>query len=718
MELQQRLLVTFVAELDERLRTLEQGLLALERAPRGEEREAILLELFRAAHSLKGAAWSVGIEPIERVCHWLEDVFAMVRDGRRQLDASLFELLLACVDAIRESGARLRRGEDAGGNVRALLPRLQTALAVPVEEPAPAMPASESPAPERTMRDGMVRLDAARLDALLAGSGELFVARRRLEVRRDEAGRLLERVRQTRLQLRAAGRHSGTSAGNMQLTKSPDPAAEQLRELDRQLDRFIAGFASDQAAIDRAAETLDAAIRTARMLPFSEACHGLERMVRDMSRIGRKQIRLAISGEDVELDRSVIEALKDPLMHLVRNAADHGIESADIRRAAGKSIAGTIQVSATLHGQGVMIAVEDDGRGLDYAAIRAAARLRDLPEGDDAQLSRYIFRPGFSTLRAPSEVSGRGIGLDAVRSSVEAVRGTVDVTSEPGRGTRFTMRLPLTVTTIRALLVGIGSDILAIDTSNVVGLARIAPADVRVVRGRETAIISNSPVPLISLARALGRVEPVPALARLPVVVAARGERRVGFIVDSLLGEQQILVRRLGPRLAGVRKVSGATILPTGRLALIVNASELIDSALAMTNGRPVTELATTRPASRRRILLAEDSLTTRALEKSILEGAGYEVIAAADGLEAWQVLLRQGADLVVSDIEMPRMDGFALTEAIRASEKFRDLPVILVTGRDAEPERARGLAAGANRYLVKSAFDQQTLLEAVASLV
>lgn len=721
MELQRRLVGTFLSELDERLRILEEGLLALERAPRGEERDARLLELFRAAHSLKGAAWSVGIEPIEHACHWLEDVFAGARDGRRQLEASLFELLLACVDAIRDSGDRLRRGEDAGGDVVAgLLPRLQAALSDPVAKPSPAAPATaEASAAERPMREGTVRLDATRLDALLAGSGELFVARRRLEARREEAGSMLELVRRTRLQARAGGRRSGEIAGNrLPGMKSVDPTAERLRELERQLDQFIAGLAADQAAIDRAAETLDAAIRTARMLPFSEACHGLKRMVRDMSRNGTKEIRLAVSGGDVELDRSVVEALKDPLMHLVRNAADHGIESTETRRAAGKPTVGTISVSAVLHGQGVMITVADDGRGLDYAAIRAAARHRHLPEGEDAELARYVFLPGFSTLETPTEISGRGVGLDAVRSSIEAARGTVDVASEPDRGTRFSMRLPLTVTTIRAVLVGTGAEIFAIDISNVVGLARIAPADVRSVRGRETAIIFGSPVPLISLASALDRVDAPPGRARRPVVIVARGERRVGFVVDSLLGERQILVRRLGPRLAGIRKVIGATVLPTGRIALIVNAAELFDRALAATTACPAIGPAASEPVPSRRILLAEDSLTTRALEKSILEGAGYEVIAAADGLEAWQMLQRQGADLVVSDIEMPRMDGFALTEAIRASAEFRDLPVILVTARDAEREKARGLAVGANRYLVKSAFDQQTLLDAIASLI
>jgi two-component system chemotaxis sensor kinase CheA len=318
-------------------------------------------------------------------------------------------------------------------------------------------------------------------------------------------------------------------------------------------------------------------------------------------------------------------------------------------------------------------------------------------------------------------VSGRGVGLDVVKTSVESVHGTVSVASTPGQGTRFTLTVPLTLTTLRGLLVEAGGQVFAFAGTNVKAVLRVGLNDIHPVEGREMVRHDGRLVPLASLVELLGLPgsESAGAPGLLPVVIAAAGERQAAFAVDALLEEQEITVKSLGPRLAHIPHVAGASTLPSGRIALILNAGDLVRHALGQSPGRQLADALTT-PAqeTRRRLLLVEDSVTTRALERSILEAAGFEVLVAADGEDAWQILQAQGADLVVTDVEMPRMDGFALTEAIRGSNRFRDLPVILVTALESDRDKARGIEVGADAYLLKSGFNQQRLLETIAQLL
>jgi two-component system chemotaxis sensor kinase CheA len=374
-----------------------------------------------------------------------------------------------------------------------------------------------------------------------------------------------------------------------------------------------------------------------------------------------------------------------------------------------------------LRGAQVEVAVADDGRGLDLDALRRQVRQRGLPEpADDRELARLVFLPGLSTARLITDVSGRGVGLDVVKSRVESLHGTVELSFTAGRGTHFTLAVPLTLTTLRALLVRAGGQTFAFVGTNVLKLVRVAAGDLRPIEGRDMLSLGGKPLPVASLADTLGlpaRAAGVPGKA-LALVVAA-GEKRMAFVADEFLAEQEVVVKKLGARIRRVPHVSGATILPSGQIALVLNAANLVRSALAQ---GPARALAGARdaaaPKAKKRLLLAEDSVTTRTLEKSILEAAGYEVTAVPDGAAAWQFLQERGADLLVSDVEMPRMDGFQLTEAVRGSKRFPDLPVVLVTARQTEADKARGIAVGANAYLTKSAFDQKNLLETIAQLL
>ena len=354
------------------------------------------------------------------------------------------------------------------------------------------------------------------------------------------------------------------------------------------------------------------------------------------------------------------------------------------------------------------------------AALREQVRRKGLPESsDDRELARVIFQPGFSTARIITDVSGRGVGLDVVKSRVESLRGSVDLTSQLGHGTSFTLAVPLTLTTLQVLLLTAGGQTFAMASSHIRRLVRVRRADIRTVQGREVLLLGHAPLPVASLADALQL--PPSAVASndyVPGLLVAVSDRQVVLLVDEVLSEQEVVIKNLGARIRRVRNVSGATLLPSGRIALLLNAANVVRAA----NGRGASTLmaasAGITAQARRRLLVAEDSVTTRALMKSILEAAGFDVTVAPDGQAAWQLLQERGTDLLVSDVDMPRLDGFDLTATVRASSKFAKLPVILVTARETDADKTRGISVGADAYLVKSAFDQRHLLETISQLL
>jgi two-component system chemotaxis sensor kinase CheA len=496
-----------------------------------------------------------------------------------------------------------------------------------------------------------------------------------------------------------------------------------VRTLKNQLERAAASEVQDARVLRQAAVPLDEAVHRLRMFPFGDACEGLQRATRDLAKASGKQVELVIEGGEVELDRAILDGLRAPLLHLVRNAVHHGVEPRDERTRAGKPAVARITVAAHLRNSQVDVTVEDDGRGLDLDAIRDELHRRRMPEPPDPQdLARTIFKPGFSTTTQVTSISGRGVGLDVVASSVGALHGTVDVSWQPGRGTRLTLGVPLTLTTIRALAVVTAGQTFAFPGTNVHKVLQLRRSDLLSIEGMPAMVVAGRPIAVWALAEVLGMPRATDhgaARSHTPAVVVASGEKRVAFLVDALLAEQEMVVKSLGKRLAGIELVAGASILPSGKLGLILNAAAVIQRAHAPGRDRGVAaRLPAASDARRKRLLVVDDVVTTRSLIKSLLEAAGYDVNIAADGADAWRVLHEQGADVVVTDIEMPRMDGFELTRQIRGSDRFRDLPVVLITGLDSQRDKERGVAAGANAYLVKSDFDQRNLIDAIGRLV
>jgi two-component system chemotaxis sensor kinase CheA len=693
---QARLIRVFLSELDERLGTFDAGLVALERPSADDERAEIVTRLFRDAHSLKGAAASVGVSSIEMMCQQLEDTLAALRDGTRTLDDACCESLFAAADAVRE----------AGRAIAAPAPTPPTPPAAPsAPAPSAATPAPEPPRPRiaSPLHDATLRVGSEKIDALLEQSGELLVAHHRTQdLYRDvvEAGTTVQRLRDA-------------PAGDANEAKR---RREELHELHRSLERIAAAMEVERALLQRASNELDDGIRSIRLLPFGRACEGLDRVVRDASKATGKRVRLEIAGSEVGVDRATIERLRDPLVQLIRNAIDHGIEEPAERTRRGKAAEGTLMLSARPRTRNLEVVVSDDGSGLDLDALRRRVTERGL-DFDDTDLARAVFLPGISTAASVTSLSGRGVGLDVVRTEVEALNGTVEITTKRGAGTSFVLTLPLTSTTLRAILVTAGEETFGINVSSVDRVVRIDADNVAYVEGRSLLLGGGDPIPLVPLHAVLGiegrsDSEP-PAIA----LIVSGGGRSVALGVDALIDEREVHLRTLGPRLRGLLHVAGAAIASDGSIALILRSSSLLESALTASRIVRTPKAPVTGDIVLKRVLLVDDSVTTRTLERSILEAAGYAVVTAQDGAAAWQLLGEEPVDLVVSDVDMPRMDGFSLVEAIRASTSLRELPVILVTARENEIDRQRGLDAGADAYIVKSSFRQEELLDAIGSL-
>ncbi|HEV2872752.1 MAG TPA: response regulator [Actinomycetota bacterium] len=708
----------FAEEAEGRLATLSELLLELER--NGDDQE-LLSSVFREAHTLKGAAAVVGLADVLRVAHAMEEVLEGLRRGHRTATPATVDALLGAVDGMRELVPAVLTGHDRAAQADHLVATLHDppseapppdpeppgpeALAAPepavAPEPTPdPAPPAQLPAqpPARRERRETVRLRVERLDDLVRLVGEASAAALRV-------GRLVT----DQLGVEPAG-------------------IPELHELSRIL------------------EGLQERTLQARMVPFGTIAEPLRRAARDLARSLGKAVELELRGQETELDRGVLEQVADPLLHLVRNAIDHGIEPPEARLAAGTPRYGTVKVHATQLGSEVVVTVADDGRGIDLARVRQrAGEAGDALDGvGDDETIYAIFRSGLSTAPAVSEVSGRGVGLDVVRASLVSVRGRVEVDSEPGSGSEFRLSVPITLAVLPCLLVEAAGRRFGIPMHSVVS-AEAAGWSEDHVEGQVVIRVRDTILPVSDLAATLG-VSPgqgeAPA-SDSPAVVLASMTRRHAFRVGALLGQRNLVVKDLGRLLPRLALLAGASLEPDGSILLVLDVSGLVDRArwarsaagpgrsgdgsgpsggaghavgdnglgAAHGGGDPPRPPGSAAGAS---VLVVDDTAVVRELERSILEGAGYRVRTAADGRLALVALADTPADLVVTDVEMPNCDGLELTRAIRAKPGLAGLPVVVVTSRSSEADRRLAMEAGADAYLVKGDLDQRTLLEVV----
>ncbi|MBX3398802.1 MAG: Hpt domain-containing protein [Gemmataceae bacterium] len=740
------LLEVFRLEADDHLRALTTLLPRTKTDPADREQWQ---DIRRAAHTLKGTAAMVGFANVTKLAHRMEDLLDLYFEGTRTATPAEIDLLLKGTDAI----------EDAIAGRPAMFDALYTALdaalgaaSVPVAEPEPA-PKSEPKVdakPARLDGDSFVRVPIERLDDIVKLVGELVIARTAFEARMADFQRLLNELEPSTLRLRRAGAKLDTGFEALALggeSAAPVDGFDAL-EFDRYTEFHLVsrelaettndiqtlagelahvhgdcdGFLTRQA---RLAGDLEDKLMRLRMVPLSTHANKLERTVRNAAEQTNKRAELVLEGERTGLDKSVLEAMADPLLHLLRNAVDHGLESPEVRRALGKPETGTIRLSAAHEGNQVVLRIADDGRGIDTAAVRETALARGFPDAAELpaeDVHALLFEPGFSTKDEVSELSGRGVGLDVVKTKVEALKGTVAIASRPGHGTTFTIRLPLTLAIARALLVRTNGQTFALPLDCVEQILRFEESDVQRIGLDPVLRVGDDTVPVAHLGRTLElKTPPDEGVKKPPVLVLRAGEKRLAVVVERLLGGREIVVKNLGPHLRKATAVTGATLLGDGSVVLILNPVELARAAALRTSttmSQLVPRSVPLRPRTATTVLLVDDSPSVRRVLAALAERQGWTAIAAKDGVEALE-LLRRGPlpDIVLSDVEMPRMDGFELLGSIRGQANLARLPVVMITSRAAEKHRRKAMDLGASAYVTKP-YQDEALVDIVRHLV
>lgn len=750
-ELMQQLVAVFRVQLEEQIQLITEGLLQLEKGATGEQRKHTMEGVFRAAHNIKGAARGVGIQDIAEISHHLESVFSEIKRQESEPPAELIDVCLASLDKLREAMTAFGENRPVNFDMRALLSQLDalctenntpvntatpaatgiaaqhpepaTETAAPVATSEPRQPAADPVAPAQTKPAAAetMRINLEKLEKVAALVDELQGARIEME---DH----LANFQQLRAQLQMLA-----GIGKQAQSRAKDPAADNaslkawenaITALNAMTARMHRDMRTSIKRLGLNSASLQNDMRMMQLVPVATLLRPMERMVRDLARELDKQVEFRIVGEDIEMDRAVLDDLKDPMVHLLRNALDHGIEPSGERQANGKDATGRLAVSVQGQGSQIVFSIEDDGAGIDADRVAdialqkklvSAAELEAMEPGEKLDL---IFRPGFSTREIITNLSGRGVGLDVVAANLRKLRGSVQVQSEPGKGTTFRLRLPLTLATDHGLLVRASGDVCAIPTSSVDRIIDISPEEIVEVEASQAILLNGRAIPLRDLATVLEMPNQRTLIQdKLHIVVLSKGWNAVAFLVDEVLGEREMVIKPLKPPLVSVRNVTGGTLTGNGEVIMVLDPASLVDSALRARSDW-LKAKQTPEEIKVSRILVVDDSITTRTLEKNILENMGYAVTVAVDGKKGWEALQQQAFDLVVTDVEMPLMDGFELTEKIKQSEQFMHIPVVVVTSLAKDTDRRRGIEAGADAYIVKGQFETKALLDVIEQLI
>ncbi len=719
----------FVEEARDHIADLTSGLIELERNPSDAER---LNAVFRAAHSIKGSSRMLKLTAITEVAHKLEDALGALREKKITHSRELANLLLRGLDAVASMVEKTAGGKQIATDTTALCEALARAAAggLPAagEAPATAVDAAEAgaaggggPAPSGPVATAAprepkgiaaetIRVKTGKLDDLIRLMGEVVSRQNQLKQRIQGLGRLERDARKLVELLEREG-----AGAPLRGSRSLHAGLRQLLSVIRQ-DKTLQDILT--------AEFQEKALMM-RMVPVSLVFDPLHRSARDLAGSMGKDVDFVTEGGEIELDKKMVEKLCDPLLHLLRNALDHGIESPQERQRAGKAPQGRVRLSACHDAGSIRIEICDDGAGISTARIREKALARrmfdaeTLDSMDAAALTDLIFLPGFSTSGMVTDISGRGVGMDVVkRNIVEDLKGVVSVETHEGLGSTFTIRLPMTLAIMRTLLVSARGRIFGISTHYVNEILKVPKAEIIDVVTKKALRLREEFIPIVDVAALLGSDAPEqPRGEQLLVIIVRTGNEKTGFIVDAILDEEDMVIKSLPDLLKGVRLVSGVTISGRNEIIAVLNVPAVMTAARGATTAWPGSEAA----AGRHReinILVVDDSISTREIERDILEAYGYRVTIAGDGIEALEKAGNSTFDLVITDIEMPRLNGFAFTERLRADPTYRDVPVIIVTSREKDEDKRRGLQVGASAYIVKGAFDQSNLVETVQNLV
>jgi two-component system sensor histidine kinase and response regulator WspE len=737
------LLGLFREELSNHSAVLTEGLLTLER---GDGSPQAIEPLMRAAHSIKGAARVVDLDAIVSMAHVMEDILVAAGGGDLIMDAVGTDLLLGALDwmvgaaqtdddalfawmtAHADEAAQWvdRLGQYFRDNKASKGPSVDSSplpapllnVAVlspgPLDTPEPEQSAP-APAPVQEPNDPPIRIAAETLSQILAFSADLLLESRRLEHLCRGLQPLKRLQRNLKTQLPSQSRDASL-------------LEQGLHEQWQIMEQHDASLQHLSSRMNFLADRLHNLALQGRMRPFSEGIQGFPRLVRDLARQLEKSVELDIEGAQTLIDRDILTRLDAPINHLLRNALDHGFESAEERKASGKAAIGQLRLSARHRSGRLLIAISDDGRGIDAEMLRRKIVQKSLVTEamaealSDAELFDFLFLPGLTTRDTVSEISGRGVGLDVVQSMVHASGGAIKVTSKPGLGTRFELLLPVTRSVMRTLRVTIAGQAFALPLSRIDRAERLDAQCVECLEGLYYFAAAEGNVALVSARRLLGLSEEDREGHEgvLPLVLFSSEGRQYAMEVEQLVGETDLVVRPLDRRLGKVPHINAVALDAEGYPVLILDVEDLIRTAdrLSGQAQRPKRRTSLTTQRKIPRILVVDDSLTVREVERKLLENGGYEVAVAVDGVDGWNQLIEQAFDLVVTDVDMPRMNGIELVTRIRAEPRLEELPVIIVSYKDREEDRQRGMQAGADTYLTKSSFHDAGLIDAVRDLI
>lgn len=645
---------------------------------------------------------------------------------------------------------RIVSGEPAAGPKAAGAPAQSRFMAAASRGAAP------QPRAQTSMGASTVRVDIDKLDSLLNLLGELVIHKIRLDQRVDTLGSVVERLNINQSKLFYLGRdldefrsesdlrstyvasldseYNEALIGSSRLHQFTEfdefsldmvKIIQAMSDISQELDQLADDLNFSILNVGKITNELQEKIMKVRMLPVQRVFEKFPRVVRDLSRKLGKKIKLQIEGEETELDKTVLEKIGDPLMHLLRNTIDHGIELPDERISAGKDPEGQVTLKAYYRGNHIFIEVSDDGRGISPARIRRAIQEKGLLNDSDAskmtdsEVIKVIFQPGFSTAEKVTDVSGRGVGMDVVKNNIELLKGVIDIDSTPGRGTSFIIKLPLTLAIIQALIVEASGQKFCIPLSSVLETLKIGEDEIEEVGDKEVIFLRDEVISLVYLGSALGLGNRSDTgEKKYPVVIVSTASEKLGLVVDHLYGKQEIVIKTLGDFLEKVPNVTGATILGDGQVMLIVDVSGIINQANRIGGSLFHLKVTEEAPEKRRRtIMVVDDSLTIRNIERNLLQSAGYGVVTAENGLEALEKLHYENVDLLITDVEMPKMNGYTLTREVRSDPKLKNIPIIMITTKSQEADRLRGIKAGADVYIGKP-FIQATLLDTIAKML
>ncbi len=762
----------FIAEAQEHIENLTEGVLTLEKKPKD---LSIIDTLFREAHSLKGASGTVGFTEIRDASHEIEDILSGIRDKSLVFDASVADNLFSGLDIIKnlmeEIAAGGGKNENFPSQDGAQEPTIEPAQAksdgdenekkqelevkqvkqdkkekrekpkntkkvkvkVKVKKERKDEPSVEKEKPISSSKpasilEEFVRVPLSRIDSILNLGGALVINK----IKSTEKIRSFRKVGDM---VKEMDRHLSFLSEQIKSQKNISipsdlkellyQSAHDVGKVKEEVDTISEEILGESLHLDPIIDQLQRHIREIRMLPCSTIFSGIPRLVRDIARKQGKEIELIIEGEETELDKKVLEGIKEPLMHILRNSIDHGLETPEERTEQGKPEQGTIRLSAFHKGEHVVIEVQDDGRGLDLERIRSIvlqkkmATAEELEKMDEKDIVNYVFMSGFSTSRFITDVSGRGVGMDVVRSQIESLKGQVVISTQKGIGTMLHLELPLTIAIIHALLLKAGGRTFGIPLSAVEEIARVSLQNIQSVENKKAFQLRDHIVPIVRLDDTIGiPMSSISNKSDATIVIISSLYGRVGFLVDRLLGKEEIYIKNLGSHLGKLKNVSGATMLRTGEIIIILDPVDLVVSSKMGTIRSSFIEEDEETEKRKQKLLVVEDSMTTRELMRPILEGEGYEVETAVDGLDGIEKISLQNFDLIISDVEMPRMNGLEMCRFIRENESYKDIPLVFVTARGSEEEKRRGIEAGAQAYITKGGFDQSNLLTTISRLI